>query len=101
MTQWYTLISHNIKPLKAGQKMGKRKYLSDKGSEHFQNSKSCGLYAVVSTYQKWCKEGQPANRWQGHGHPRLTDARGELRLPRLVRLHRRAIVAQITENLIT
>ncbi|KAM9476718.1 uncharacterized protein Hap1MRO34_009737 isoform 1-T6 [Clarias gariepinus] len=58
----------------------------------------CSRYAVVSTYQKWSKEGQPVNRRLGHGRPRLIDARGERRLARLVRSHRRATVAQIAER---
>ena len=91
--------------------MGKRKDLSDfdKGQIVMARrlgqsiSKTAGLvgcswYAVVSTYQKWSKEGQPVNRRQGHGRPRLIDARGERRLARLVRSHRRATVAQIAEK---
>lgn len=30
--------------------------------------------AVVSTYQMWSMEGQPVNRRQSYGHPRLFDA---------------------------
>ncbi|ROI79368.1 hypothetical protein DPX16_7256 [Anabarilius grahami] len=37
---------------------------------------------LVSIYQKWSKEGTVVNRRQGHGRPRLTDARGERRLAR-------------------
>ena len=37
----------------------------------------CSWYAVVSTYQKWSKEGQPVNQRQGHGHPTLIDAHGQ------------------------
>uniref|UniRef100_A0A3Q3JTD4 Transposase Tc1-like domain-containing protein n=1 Tax=Monopterus albus TaxID=43700 RepID=A0A3Q3JTD4_MONAL len=59
----------------------------------------CSRSAVVSTYQQWSKEGQPVNRRQGHGRPRLIDARGEGRLVRLVQSHRRATVAQISEKL--
>ncbi|KAK3546987.1 hypothetical protein QTP86_007916 [Hemibagrus guttatus] len=54
--------------------------------------------AVVSTYQKWSKEGTVVNRRQGHGRPRLIDARGERRLARVVRSKRRATVAQIAEE---
>lgn len=91
--------------------MGKRKDLSDfhKGqivmARRLGQSISetaglvgCSRSAVVSTYQKWSKEGQPVNRRQGHGRPRLIDARGERRLARVVQSHRRATVAQITEK---
>ncbi|KAK3526020.1 hypothetical protein QTP70_012785 [Hemibagrus guttatus] len=37
----------------------------------------CSWSAVVSIYQKWSKEGTVVKRRQGHGRPRLTDARGE------------------------
>ena len=37
----------------------------------------CSRPAVVSIYQKWSKEGTVVNRQQGHGWPRLIDARGE------------------------
>ncbi|ROL41197.1 hypothetical protein DPX16_10349 [Anabarilius grahami] len=40
----------------------------------------CSRSAVVSIYQKWSKEGTVENRRQGHGRPRLIDARGERRL---------------------
>ncbi|KAK3555069.1 hypothetical protein QTP86_007979 [Hemibagrus guttatus] len=56
------------------------------------------LSAVVSIYQKWSKEGTVVNRRQGHGRPRLIDARGERRLARVVRSNRRATVAQIAEK---
>ncbi|KAK3549760.1 hypothetical protein QTP86_007759 [Hemibagrus guttatus] len=58
----------------------------------------CFRSAVVSIYQKWSKEGTVVNRRQGHGRPRLIDARGERRLARLVRSNRRATVAQIAEE---
>ncbi|MBN3306880.1 MYH16 protein, partial [Amia calva] len=58
----------------------------------------CSWSAVVSTYQKWSKEGKAVNRRQGHGRPRLTDARGERRLACVVRSNRRATVAQIAEK---
>lgn len=48
------------------------------------------LEKVLRTYRKWSKEGEPVNQRQGHGHPRLIDARGEQRLARVVRSHRRA-----------
>ena len=38
------------------------------------------------------------NQRQGHGRPRLTDARGERRLARVVRSNRRATVAQIAQE---
>lgn len=47
---------------------------------------------MVSLYQKWSKEGQPVNRWHGHGHPRLIDAHGEQSLAHVVRLHSRVAV---------
>lgn len=56
----------------------------------------CSWYAVVRTYQKWSKKGQPLNR-QGHGRSRLFDD-GEQRLPCLVRSHKRATEAQIGEK---
>uniref|UniRef100_A0A8C4IGF4 Phosphodiesterase n=1 Tax=Dicentrarchus labrax TaxID=13489 RepID=A0A8C4IGF4_DICLA len=34
----------------------------------------CSRSAVVSTYQKWSKEGKAVNQRQGHGWPWLTDA---------------------------
>ena len=55
---------------------------------------------VGQFHQKWSREGQLANRWQGHGSPRLIDACGEWRLARVVRSHRRATVGQITEILL-
>ncbi|KAK3536469.1 hypothetical protein QTP86_013796, partial [Hemibagrus guttatus] len=59
----------------------------------------CSRSAVVSIYQKWSKEGTVVNQRQGHGRPRLIDARGELRLARVIRSNRRATVAQIAEEL--
>lgn len=91
--------------------MGKRKDLSDfhKGqivmARRLGQSISetaglvgCSRSAVVSTFQKWSKEGQPVNRRQGHGRPRLIDARAERRLLRVVQTHRMATVAQIAEQ---
>ncbi|KAI1887120.1 hypothetical protein AGOR_G00202860 [Albula goreensis] len=91
--------------------MGKRKDLSDfdKGqivmARRLGQSISktaalvgCSRSAVVSTYQKWYKEGKAVNRRQGHGRPRLIDARGERRLARVVRSNRRATVAQIAKK---
>jgi len=96
--------------LEAG-KMGKRKDLSefDKGqivmARRLGQSISktaalvgCSRSAVVSIYQKWSKEGTVVNRRQGHGRPRLIDARGERRLARVVRSNRRATVAQIAQE---
>lgn len=92
--------------------MGKRKDLSDfvKGQivmarrldqsiSDTANLVGCSRSVVVSTYQKWCKDGPPGNRRQGHGRPRLIDECGEQRLDRLVQSHRRATVAQIAEKL--
>ncbi|ROL49972.1 hypothetical protein DPX16_6380 [Anabarilius grahami] len=75
--------------LEAG-KMGKRKDLSefDKGeivmARQLGQSISetaalvgCSRSAVVNIYQKWSKEGTVVNQRQGHGRPRLIDARGE------------------------
>ncbi|KAK3574577.1 hypothetical protein QTP86_010193 [Hemibagrus guttatus] len=53
---------------------------------------------VVSIYQKWSKKGTVVTRRQGHGRTRLTDARGERRLARVIRSNRRATVAQIAEK---
>ncbi|ROL49569.1 hypothetical protein DPX16_15895 [Anabarilius grahami] len=91
--------------------MGKRKDLSefDKGqivmARRLGQSISktaalvgCSWSAVVSIYQKWSKEGTVVNRRQGHGRPRLIDARGERRLVRVVRSNRRATVAQIAQE---
>ena len=58
----------------------------------------CSQSAVVSIYQKWSKEGTVVNRRQGHGRTRLTDARGERRLARVVRSNRRATVVQTAEE---
>ncbi|ROI81802.1 hypothetical protein DPX16_22037 [Anabarilius grahami] len=58
----------------------------------------CSRSAVVSIYQKWSKEGTVVNRRQGHGWPRLIDARGKRRLARVVRSNRRAAVAQIAQE---
>ncbi|ROI15445.1 hypothetical protein DPX16_12997 [Anabarilius grahami] len=55
----------------------------------------CSRSAVVSMYQKWSREGTVVHQRQGHGRPRLIDARGERRLVRVVRSNRRATVAQI------
>lgn len=38
------------------------------------NLVGCSQYLVVSTYQKWCKEGQLVNRCQDYGCPWLIDA---------------------------
>ncbi|KAK3525280.1 hypothetical protein QTP86_024914 [Hemibagrus guttatus] len=54
----------------------------------------CSRSAVVSIYQKWSKKGTVVNQRQGHGRPRLIDARGERRLARVVRSNRQATVAQ-------
>ena len=91
--------------------MGKRKDLSefDKGqivmARRLGQSISktaalvgCSRSAVVSIYQKWSKEGTVVNRRQGHGRPRLIDARGERKLARVVRSNRRATVAQIAQE---
>ncbi|KAK3527721.1 hypothetical protein QTP86_001058 [Hemibagrus guttatus] len=48
----------------------------------------CSRSAVVSIYQKWSKEGTVVTRRQGHGRPRLIDARGKRRLARVVRSNR-------------
>ncbi|ROJ44626.1 Zinc transporter ZIP11 [Anabarilius grahami] len=58
----------------------------------------CSRSAVVSIYQKCSKEGTVVNRRQGHGRPRLIDARGERRLAHVVRFNRRATVAQIAQE---
>ncbi|KAK3571515.1 hypothetical protein QTP86_012867 [Hemibagrus guttatus] len=87
-----TLISeeqHCLKRTGSG-KMDKRKDLSefDKGqivmARPLDQSISktaalvgCSRSAVVSIYQKWSKEGTLVTRRQGHGRPRLIDARGE------------------------
>lgn len=44
-------------------------------------SKTAGLvgFSMVSTYQKWPKEGQMVNQWAGHEHSKLVDACGERR----------------------
>ncbi|KAK3550584.1 hypothetical protein QTP70_000364 [Hemibagrus guttatus] len=55
-----------------------------KREEHRVTYKS----GVVSIYQKWSKEGTVVNRRQGHGRPRLIDARGERRLARVIRSNR-------------
>ncbi len=69
--------------------MGKQKDLSkdpsDKGQivmarQHGQsickttNLVGCSHYAVIYTYQKWYKKGQPVNCHQGHEQPRITEA---------------------------
>ncbi|KAK3536403.1 hypothetical protein QTP86_008885 [Hemibagrus guttatus] len=46
-------------------------------SKELQASLASVKSAVVSIYQKRSKEGTVVNRRQGHGRPRLTDARGE------------------------
>ncbi|ROL43997.1 hypothetical protein DPX16_10281 [Anabarilius grahami] len=84
--------------------MGKRKDLSefDKGQVVMARqlgqsiSKTvalvgCSQSAVVRIYQKWSKEGIVVNRRQGHGQPRLTDARGETS-------YRRATLAQTAQE---
>ncbi|KAF3698668.1 Transposable element Tc1 transposase [Channa argus] len=58
----------------------------------------CSRCAVVSTYKKWIKEGQPVNRRQGHGRPRLIDARAERRVAHLVQSNKKATVAEIAEQ---
>ena len=58
----------------------------------------CSRTAVANTYKKWRKEGEPVNRRQGHGRPRLIDERGEQLLARVVRSQPTATVAQIAEK---
>lgn len=58
----------------------------------------CSRCAVVSTYKKWTKEGQPVNRRQGHGRPRLIDALAERRVAHLVESNSKATVAEIAEK---
>uniref|UniRef100_A0A3Q1K3H4 Uncharacterized protein n=1 Tax=Anabas testudineus TaxID=64144 RepID=A0A3Q1K3H4_ANATE len=58
----------------------------------------CSRCAVVSTYKKWIKEGQPVNRRQGHGRPRLIDALAERRVAHLVQSNSKATVAEIAEK---
>ncbi|MBN3311017.1 TXIP1 protein, partial [Amia calva] len=78
--------------------MGKRKDLSDSDKGQIVMARrlgqsisktaalvGCSRSAVVSTYQKWSKEGKAVNQRQGHGRPRLIDARGERRLACVVR----------------
>ncbi|TMZ23716.1 hypothetical protein EMF65_34440 [Klebsiella pneumoniae] len=91
--------------------MGKRKDLSEFDKDQIVMAKrlgqsisktaalvGCSRSAVVSIYQKWSKEGTVVNRRQGHGRPRLIDARGERRLACVVRSNRRATVAQIAQE---
>lgn len=92
--------------------MGKRKDLSDFDKGQIVMARRLGLsisktaelvgcsrFAVVSTFQKWSKEGHPVNRRKGHGRPRLIDARGEKMLADLVQSHSGATVAQIAEKI--
>lgn len=58
----------------------------------------CPRSAVVSTYQKCSKEGQPAKRRKDHGRLRLTDSRTEQRTAHVARSRRRGIVAQIDKS---
>lgn len=58
----------------------------------------CSRSAVVSTFQRWSRQGRLLNRRRGHGRPRLIDERGERRLARLVRSNRGATVAQIAQE---
>ncbi|KAK3556638.1 hypothetical protein QTP70_010828 [Hemibagrus guttatus] len=60
----------------------------------------CSRSVVVSIYQKWTKEGTVVNQQQGHGQPRLINARGGRRLARVIRSNRRATVAQIAEEVL-
>lgn len=62
-----------------------------------RTSQYCGVFQVcrVSTYQRWSKERQLVNQWQGHWHPWHTDAHGEQRLGHLLQSQRRGTVAQI------
>ena len=90
-------VSSCVDVLEAG-KMGKRKDLSDfhKGQIVMARrlglsiSRSCGVFPVCGGQYlpKWSKIGQPVNRRQGHGGPRLFDACEERRLARLVRSQR-------------
>ena len=57
----------------------------------------CSRSAVVSL-SNLSKVVQRSNRRQGHGRPRLIDARGERKLARMVRSNRRATVAQIAQE---
>lgn len=58
----------------------------------------CSRSAVVSTFQRWSKQGRLVNQRQGHGRPRLIDECGERRLARLVHSNKKATVAQIAEE---
>ncbi|ROL43261.1 Bcl-2-like protein 13 [Anabarilius grahami] len=91
--------------------MGKRKDLSEFDKGHIVMARrldqiisktaalvGCSRSAVVSIFQKCSKEGTVVNWREGHGRPRLIDARGERRLARVVRSNRRATVAQIAQE---
>ncbi|KAM4738727.1 uncharacterized protein FYW61_003426 isoform 1-T3 [Anableps anableps] len=58
----------------------------------------CSRAAVVSTFQKWSREGKLVNQRLGHGRRRLIDESGERRLAQLVQSNRKATVAQIAEE---
>ncbi|ROJ36055.1 hypothetical protein DPX16_12680 [Anabarilius grahami] len=88
--------------------MGKRKNLSKFDKDQIMMARrldqsisktaalvGCSRSAVVRIYQKCSKEGTVVNRRQGHGRPRLIDAR---RLARVVRSNRRATVAQTAQE---
>ncbi|KAK3533183.1 hypothetical protein QTP70_013064 [Hemibagrus guttatus] len=57
--------------------------------KNYKSTKQKEKAAAVSIYQKWTKEETLVNRRQGHGRPRITDARGEQRLARVIRSNRR------------
>lgn len=58
----------------------------------------CSRAVVVSTYQKWCRDGETASRRPTVCRPRRIDSRGERRLLRIVRRDRRATTAEITTS---
>ena len=58
----------------------------------------CSRAVVVSTYRKWCMDGETTSRRPAVCRPRRIDSRGERRLLRIVRRDRRATTAEITTS---
>lgn len=60
----------------------------------------CFQHAVVSTYNKWYKEGQLLNWRKGHGHSELNDVYGEQKLACLFWFQRKATDAQMLRKIL-
>lgn len=79
-------------------KMSKHKDLSEFDMDQIAMARLTQWSGLAGcSVSKWSKE--VVDQGQGHGQPRLIDARGERRLAHVVRSSGRAAVAQIVEDM--